>query len=118
MTTGAVSDIVILDRGRIVNSVWIVFAVGVVLAGVGFVPAVYGQEAKPPADIRMLLSQPQNRVGVDATAGPDLRDLPPPKMDKPPVVPPVRITVGDPHCRPGEDSPEGLNGISRSRRSR
>src|SRR5512137_2157733 len=112
------SDTVIPGRGRIVNSVRIVFAVGVVLAGVGFVPAVYGQEAKQPADIRMLLSLPQNRIGMDATAGPDLRDLPQPKMDKPPVAPPIRVTVGDPHCRPGEDGLEGLTGIPRTRRSR
>ena len=43
MTTGAVRDTVILGRGGILNSVRIVFAVGVVLAGVGFVLAAYGQ---------------------------------------------------------------------------
>ena len=99
------------------NSIKIVFAVGVVVSGIGFVPAVYGQEANQPADIRMLLSQPQNRGSVDATAMPDLRDLAQPKRDEPSVAPPIRITV-DPHCRPGEDDLGGFSEIPRRKRSR
>ena len=59
--------------------------------------------AKQPPDIRMLLTQPQNRVSADSAGVPDLRDVPMPKMDKPPVQPPITIVVGDPRCYPGED---------------
>jgi len=86
-----------------VNSARIVLAVSVVLVGVGVVAVVYGQEAKQPPDIRMLLTQPQGRVTSDAASVPDFRDLPQPKMDKPPVEPPITIVVGDPRCYPGED---------------
>ena len=91
------------------NRIRIVLVVGVALVGAGVVPAVYAQEAKgakeakQPSDIRMLLTQPQNRVPPDAAAVPDLRDVPMPKMDKPPVRPPITIVVGDPRCYPGED---------------
>ena len=86
-----------------------VLVVSVALVGAGVVPAVYAQEpkdaqeAKRSPDIRMLLTQPQNRVPADAAAVPDLRDVPMPKMDKPPVKPPITIVVGDPRCYPGED---------------
>jgi len=108
-----------------VNRIRIVLVVSVALVGAGVVPAAYAQEAKgaqeakQPPDIRMLLTQPQNRVPPDAAAVPDLRDVPMPKMDKPPVQPPITIMVGDPRCYPGED---GLSGFPqanrRSRRSR
>ena len=106
------------------NTSKIVLVVSVVLMGAGVAPAVYGQEAKgareakQPADIRMLLTQPQNRVPPDAAAVPDLRDVPMPKMDKPPVQPPITIVVGDPRCYPGEDELGGLGQFNRrSRRS-
>jgi hypothetical protein len=105
-----------------VNKMRIALAVGVALVGAGVVPAVYAQkvkdaqEAKQPPDLRMLLTQPQNRVPPDAAAVPDLRDVPMPKMDKPPVQPPITIVVDDPRCYPGED---GLGGFGRvNRRSR
>ena len=106
------------------NTSKIVLVVGVVLMGAGAVPAVYAQkvkdaqEAKQPPDIRMLLTQPQNRVPPDAAAAPDLRDLPMPKMDKPPVQPPITIVVGDPRCYPGEDGLADFGQVNRrSRRS-
>jgi hypothetical protein len=90
-----------------------------VLVAAGGVPVVNGQEAKQPPDIRMLLTQPQGRVTSDALSVPSLRDLPQPKMDKPPVEPPITIVVGDARCYPGED---GIGSVvqpnRRSRRSR
>jgi hypothetical protein len=103
----------------IVNTAKIVLVVSVVLMGAGVVPAVYAQkvkdaqEAKQSPDIRMLLTQPQNRVLPDAAAVPDLRDLPMPKMDKPPVQPPITIVVGDPRCYPGEDELGGFGQVNR-----
>ena len=97
----------------------VIFAVGVALLGAGAVPAVYAQEvtgaqeAKQPPDLRMLLTQPQNRLPADSAGVPDLRDVPMPKMDKPPVRPPITIVVGDPRCYPGED---GMDDITRFNR--
>ena len=107
-----------MDRLRVI------LAVGVALVGAGVVPAVYAQntkdtqEAKQAPDIRMMLSQPQNRASADAAAVPDLRDVPMPKMDKPPVQPPITIVVGDPRCYPGEDGLGEFGQLNRrSRRS-
>ncbi len=101
------------------NPVRIALAMSMVLVAVGGVPVVNGQEAKQPPDIRMLLTQPQGRVTSDALSVPSLRDLPQPKMDKPPVEPPITIVVGDARCYPGED---GIGSVvqpnRRSRRSR
>ena len=101
------------------NPVRIVLAMSMMLVAVGGVPVVNGQEAKQPPDIRMLLTQPQGRVTSDALSVPSLRDLPQPKMDKPPVEPPITIVVGDARCYPGED---GIGSVvqpnRRSRRSR
>ena len=101
------------------NPVRIVVATSMVLVALGGVPVVNGQEAKQPPDIRMLLTQPQGRVTSDALSVPSLRDLPQPKMDKPPVEPPITIVVGDARCYPGED---GFGSVAppnrRSRRSR
>ena len=90
------------------NTAKIVLVVGVVLVG-GVAADAYAQEAKgaqeakQPPDIHMLLSQPQNRVSADSAGVPDLRDVPMPKMDKPPVQPVITVVVGDPRCYPGED---------------
>jgi hypothetical protein len=107
-----------------VNTVKIVLVVSVVLVGSVVIPAVYAQEAKnaqeakQPPDIRMILTQPLNRVPADAAAAPDLRDMPMPKMDKPPVQPPITIVVGDPRCYPGEDGLGDFGQLNRrSRRS-
>jgi len=101
-----------------VNKTNIVVVVGVVLVGAGVVATIDAQEGKQPPDIRMLLTQPQNRVPPDAAAVPDLRDVPMPKMDKPPVQPPITIVVGDPRCSPGEDGLAGFGQVNRrSRRS-
>jgi hypothetical protein len=90
--------------------------VGMALVAVGTVSPVYGQDAKQPPDIRMLLTQPQNRVSSDAASPPSLRDLPQPKMDKPPVEPPITIVVGDPRCYPGEDGLQSFGQANRRRR--
>jgi hypothetical protein len=90
--------------------------VSVALVAVGTVSPVYGQDAKQPPDIRMLLTQPQNRVSSDAASPPSLRDLPQPKMDKPPVEPPITIILGDPRCYPGEDGLQGFAQANRRRR--
>ena len=95
------------------NAVRIVLAMSVALVGVGIVSAVDGQEAKQPPDIRMLLSQPQGRGAPDAAAVADLRDLPQPRMDKPPVQPPITIIMDDGRCYPGED---GMGGVGRLNR--
>ena len=63
---------------------------------------------------------PRNQTVWDGqTCYPSLRDLPQPKMDKPPVEPPITIVVGDARCYPGED---GIGSVvqpnRRSRRSR
>jgi hypothetical protein len=93
----------------IVNTAKIFFVVSVVLVGSVVAPAIDAQESKnaqetkQPPDLRMLLIQPLNRVPADAAAAPDLRDMPMPKIDKPPVQPPITIVVGDPRCYPGED---------------
>ena len=87
-----------------------VLVVAAALVGSLAVPAVRAQESKSaqepkqPPDIRMLLTQPQNKVSADSAGVPDLRDVPMPKMDKPPVQPPITIVVGDPRCYPGEDA--------------
>ena len=94
------------------SSVRVLIAVSVALVGV--VPAVYGQDAKQPPDIRMLLTQPQGRVTSDAASVPDLRELPKPKMDKPPVEPPITIVLDDARCYPGEDQRFGQ--LNRRRR--
>jgi hypothetical protein len=101
-----------------VNTAKIVLVVSVVLVGSVVVPAIYAQEAKQPPDLRMLLTQPLNRVAADAAGVPDLRDVPMPKMDKPPVQPPITIVVGDPRCYPGEDGLADFGQVNRrSRRS-
>ena len=95
------------------NRVKIVLAISVALVGAGVVPAVDAQETKQPPDIRMLLTQPQNRVAPDAAGVPDLRDLPQPKMDKPPVQPPITIILDDGRCYPGE---EGMGSVGQFNR--
>ena len=80
-----------------------VLAASLALLGAGAVPASNAQEARQPPDIRMLLTQPQNRVAPDAAGVPNLRDLPLPRMDKPPVQPVITIIVDDGRCYPGED---------------
>ena len=98
------------------SSVRVILAVSAALVGVGGIPSVYGQDAKQPPDIRMLLTQPQSRVSSDAAAAPSLRDLPQPKMDKPPVEPPITIVISDPRCYPGEDGLQSFGQLNRRRR--
>lgn len=101
------------------NRAKIVLVLGAALLGTAMVPAVDAQEAKDPKeakqppDIRMILTQPQSRVPVDAAGTPDLRDVPMPKIDKPPVQPPITVVIGDPRCYPGED---GMGEITRFNR--
>lgn len=87
------------------------------LAAVAGTSAGEAQETRPQPDLRMLLSQPQSRTAPDASTPPDLRDLPQPRMDRPPVQPPVTVIVGgDARCLPGEDDVANSR-FSRSRRS-
>jgi hypothetical protein len=102
-----------------VKKLRISLAVSVALMGAGAVRASDAQEAKQPPDIRMLLTQPQDRVAPDAASVPSLRDLPQPKMDKPPVHPPITIIVDDGRCYPGEDGMGSVGQFNRRpRRSR
>jgi hypothetical protein len=97
-----------------------VLVVSVLIVGLGSVGAADAQDARQQPDIRMLLTQPSNRVVPDSPPAPDLRDLPPVKMDKLSDQSPITIILGDPRCFPGEDGladPRQLNRSSRSRRS-
>ncbi len=77
--------------------------VGALVMGVGGIPAAHAQEAKqPPPDIRMLLTQPSNRLSVSPPA-PELRDLPQGKIDKLSEQLPITVILGDPRCYPGEE---------------
>ena len=119
MTTTATRDRLIAGGCGIVNAGRIILAISVALVGAGIVPAVDAQDVKQPPDIRMLLTQPKNRVAPDAAGVPDLRDLPQPKMDKPPVQPPITIILDDARCYPGEDGMGGGGQFNRRpRRSR
>jgi hypothetical protein len=99
-----------------VSTARIILVAGAALVAVGTVSLVHAQDTRQPPDIRMLLTQPQNRVSSDAASPPSLRDLPQPKMDKPPVEPPITIVVGDPRCYPGEDGLQGFGQANRRRR--
>src|SRR5512139_4026567 len=103
----------------IVKSLRMALVVSVALMGAGAVRASDAQEVKQPPDLRMLLTQPQNRATPDSSGVPDLRDLPQPKMDKPPVQPPITIIVDDGRCYPGEDGMGSVGQFNRRpRRSR
>lgn len=93
----------------------VVVAACVVWAGIA-VPAL-AQDTKPTPDIRMLLTQPQGRIAPDATTIPNPRETPMPKLDKPPVQPPITIMVDDGRCYPGENDP-GAFGLANRRRHR
>jgi hypothetical protein len=94
----------------IVHRAKIVLVVAAALVGSLAGPPVHAQDSKGPQDakqapdIRMLLTQPQNKVSAESAGVPNLRDVPMPKMDKPPVQPTVTIMVGDSRCYPGEDA--------------
>lgn len=95
----------------------VVLVVGALVVGAGSLPVARAQEVKPPPDIRMLLTQPSRLADTPPT--PELRDLPPAKIDKLSEQPPITVILGDPRCYPGEDGfidPRQLR--SRSRRSR
>jgi hypothetical protein len=79
--------------------------VGALVMAAGSIPAAHAQEVKRPPDIRMLLTQPSNRLAVTPPA-PELRDLPQGKIDKLSEQLPITVILGDPRCYPGED--EGL----------
>jgi hypothetical protein len=79
-----------------------VVMVGALVMGAGSIPAAHAQEVKQPPDIRMLLTQPSNRLAVTPPA-PELRDLPQGKIDKLSEQLPITVIVGDPRCYPGED---------------
>ena len=99
----------------------VVLVMSGLIVGFGGIPAAHSQDARQQPDIRMLLTQPANRVAPDSPSAPDLRDLPQIKMDKLSDQPPITIIMSDPRCYPGEDGladPRQLGRNSRSRRSR
>jgi hypothetical protein len=82
----------------------IMVVAGALVLGAGGAPAAHGQDVKqPPADIRMLLTQPSTRL-ADSPPVPELRDLPQAKMDRPASQLPIRVILGDPRCYPGEEN--------------
>jgi len=99
-----------------VRTIRIILVAGVALVTAGALSPVQGQNTKQPPDIRMLLTQPQAPISSDATAAPSLRDLPQPKMDRPPIEPPITIILGDPRCYPGEDGLQSFGQANRRRR--
>ena len=108
------------DGGQRVKTAKVVIVVSVLTVGFWGIPAADAQDARQQPDIRMLLTQPSNRVVPDSPPAPDLRDLPQVKMDKLSDQLPITIILGDPRCYPGEDGlmdPRQLNRSSRSRRS-
>jgi len=88
-----------------VKTLTIVMMLSGLIAGLGGISVAQTQDAKPQPDIRMLLTQPSNRVAApDSPPAPDLRDLPQIKMDKLSDRPsPITVILGDPRCYPGED---------------
>jgi hypothetical protein len=105
--------------GGTVKTAKVILVMSGLMVGLGSIPAADAQDARPQPDIRMLLTQPSNRVAPDSPPAPDLRDLPQVKMDKISDQPPITIIMSDPRCYPGEDGltdPRQLNRNSRSRR--
>ena len=97
----------------------VILVVSGLMVGLGSFQAADAQDAGQHPDIRMLLTQPSNRVAPDSPPAPDLRDLPQVKMDRLSDQPPITIIMSDPRCYPGEDGladPRQLNRNSRSRR--
>ena len=105
--------------GEKVKTAKVVMVVSMLIAGLGSMRAADAQEARQKPDIRMLLTQPSNRVVPDSPPAPDLRELPQVKMDKVSDQPPITVILGDPRCYPGEDglTDPRLLRSSRSRRS-
>ncbi len=72
------------------------------LAVAGYAPAASAQATIEP-DISLTLSETLNRIDARNPTRDDLRDVPPPRIDKLPDSVRITVTVGDPRCYPGED---------------
>lgn len=96
----------------------VLIAVSVLIVGLGCVPAADAQDARPQPDLRLLLTQPSNRVAPTSPPAPDLRELPQVKMDKLSQQPPITVILGDPRCYPGEDGLMDPRLLRNPRRSR
>src|SRR5512134_477784 len=84
--------------------------VGAVLAIAGFAPAAQGQESTPPPLIFTLPAIPPP-TGERTITRDDLRDLPPPRIDRLPSSVSATFIMDDGQCLPGESA-----AFSRSRR--
>jgi hypothetical protein len=80
----------------------VVLGVGVLLGAAGVVWPASGQEAAPH-NMSLTLTETLNRIAAGAAARDDLKNVPPPRVDK--LADSIRVTVvtGDPQCLPGED---------------
>jgi hypothetical protein len=96
----------------------VLIAVSVLIVGLGCIPVADAQDAKPQPDLRLLLTQPSNRVVPTSPPAPDLRELPQVKMDKLSEQPPITVILGDPRCYPGEDGLMDPRLLRNPRRSR
>jgi hypothetical protein len=75
---------------------------GIVCVGIGMVTAAFAQDAGVPG-IFLKMTESPREVPVDTITRDDLRDLPPPHIDKLRDRPTVTVVVGDPRCQPGDD---------------
>jgi hypothetical protein len=66
------------------------------------VTTAFAQDAAVPG-IFLKMTESPREVPVDTITRDDLRDLPPPHIDKLADRPPVTVFVGDARCQPGDD---------------
>lgn len=99
------------------KTVKVVTVVSMLTVGLCGIPAADAQDAKPQPDIRLLLTQPSNRVVVGSPPAPDVRELPQLKMDKVADQVPITVILGDPRCYPGEEGLMDPRLLRSSRRS-
>jgi hypothetical protein len=64
--------------------------------------AAFAQDAAIPG-IFLRMTEPPRQVPVETITSDDLRDLPPPHIDRLGDHVTVTVVVGDPRCQPGED---------------
>ena len=96
-----------------------IVATAVLLTASGLASAGYSQEAaqpnkagQPQGNIDFTLTEALSRITTDAAKREDLREVPPPRIDKLSDAVHVTLIPGDPRCLPGED---GWAGPDRSR---
>ena len=93
---------ILASEAKNVRASGVVLGFGVLLGAAGVVWPVYGQDAAPHS-MTLTLTEALNRIAADAAAHDDLKNVPPPRVDK--LADSIRVTivVGDPQCLPGED---------------